>query len=208
MKRSLITAHHLSAHFVNIATVAILVLGGLGVAGSGFFLRKVISSGNQPEIVSVREAQRSYRTQYKDIRHKLWSNREQIKHFPGNIPTDAADVRVAYSSGASEANRFFQLRLKQSPQKIQNFLSQYRAIATHKYQGGNTNDHANQVNGVPTTFFHTSDSQEESFPSSYEILVLGAHDKGSTNFKWNHGDSFGVAINSSTSEIIYWAEEW
>lgn len=201
MKRSLTTADCLSIHFVNIATVVILFLGSLGIAGSGFFLRKAISSGSQPEIVSDR-------SEYKNIRHKLWSHREQIKHFPTDIPTDASGVRVAYSSGASEGNQFFQLRLKQSPQKIQNLLSQYRAIATHKYQGGNTNDHANQVNGVPTTFFHTSDSQEDSFPPSYEVLVLGAHDKGNSNFRWNHGDSFGVAIDSSTSEIIYWAEEW
>ncbi|MUG96946.1 hypothetical protein F7734_33245 [Scytonema sp. UIC 10036] len=201
MKRSLTTAHHLSAQFVNIVTVVILFLGSLGVVGSGFFLRKAISSGSQPEIVSDR-------SQYQDIRHKLWSNREQIKHFPTDIPADASGVRVAYSSNSSEGNRFFQLRLKQSPQKIQNLLSQYRAIAKRKYQGGNTNAHANQPNGVPTTFFHTSDSQEESFPSSYEVLVLGADDKGNSNFRWNHGESFGVAIDTSTSEIIYWAEEW
>ncbi|KYC40964.1 hypothetical protein WA1_25465 [Scytonema hofmannii PCC 7110] len=201
MKRSLTTAYHLPKYFVNIATVVILFLGGLGVAGSGFFLRKAISSGSQSEIVSDR-------SEYKDIRHKLWSNQGQIKHFPTVLPADALDVRVAYSSGSSEGNRFFQLRLKRSPQTIQNLLSQYRAMALHKYQGGNTNDHANQVNGVPTTFFHTSDSQEESFPPSYEVLVLGAHDKGSSNFRWNHGESFGVAIDSSTSEIIYWVEEW
>ncbi|MHC5829160.1 MAG: hypothetical protein ACYT04_77935, partial [Nostoc sp.] len=80
--------------------------------------------------------------------------------------------------------------------------------AKHKYKGGNTNDHINQPNGVPTTFFYTSDSYTESFPATYEILVLNAEDKGISGFKWNHGDSYGVAINSSASEIIYWSEKW
>jgi hypothetical protein len=61
---------------------------------------------------------------------------------------------------------------------------------------------------VPTTFFYTSDSSTESFPATYEILVLNADDKGRPGFKWNHGDSYGVAINSSASEIIYWSEKW
>ncbi|GAB1545426.1 hypothetical protein NUACC21_81020 [Scytonema sp. NUACC21] len=160
-----------------------------------------MNSGNQAEIVTDI-------SRYKDIRHQLWSNQAQIKHFPTEIPTDASVVRVAYSSGALEGNRYFQLRLKRSPQQIQNLLSQYTSIAKHQYQGGNTNDHANQAKGVPTTFFYTSDSQEESFPPSSKVLVLGAQDRGSSNFRWNHGESFGVAIDSSTSEIVYWVEEW
>jgi hypothetical protein len=107
-----------------------------------------------------------------------------------------------------QGGSFFQVRLKQPQEKIKNLLSQYRHIAIHKYHGGNTNEHSNQTSGVPTTFFYTSDSGEESFPTSYEILVLGANNRGTNDFKWNHGDSYGVAIDSSTSEIVYWAEAW
>jgi hypothetical protein len=103
---------------------------------------------------------------------------------------------------------FFQIRLKEPQNKIEKLLSQYRSSAKHKYWGGNTNDHMNQPNGVPTTFFYTSDFHTESFPASYEILVLNADDKGRLGFKWNHGDSYGVAINTSASEIIYWSEKW
>ncbi|MDB9454777.1 hypothetical protein [Dolichospermum circinale] len=57
------------------------------------------------------------------------------------------------------------------------------------YQGGNTNNHINQPNGVPTTFFYTSDSETEDFPSSYsyEILVLKAEDKSQTGSKLGVG---------------------
>ncbi len=107
-----------------------------------------------------------------------------------------------------QKNNFFQLRLKLPEQQVKELHNQYKAIAKHRYIGGNTNDHANLPNGVPTTFFYTSNSQEDSFPNSYEILVLGANDRSASNFKWNHGDSYGIAIDLSASQIVYWAEEW
>ena len=40
------------------------------------------------------------------------------------------------------------------------------------------------------------------------ILVLKAEDKSQPGAKWNHGNSNGVAIDVTSSEIIYWAEKW
>ncbi|MDP5339483.1 MAG: hypothetical protein NWQ28_13010, partial [Nodularia sp. (in: cyanobacteria)] len=110
--------------------------------------------------------------------------------------------------GLASEESFFQVRLKQSPEKIQQLLLQYKNIAKYQYQGGSTNHHVNLPNGVPTTFFYTSDASIESFPATYEILVLDAKHKGTPSFKWNHGDSYGVAIDSSASEIVYWTEKW
>lgn len=189
------------SHLVKIATIVIFSLGSLGICGGSFFLSKAFSDTSETETITDT-------SRYREIRHKLWSNQTQIKYFPTDISTDASSVHLRYSPGFLQGGSFFQLRLKQPPQKIKNLLSQYRAIAKRKYTGGNTNDHANLPKGVPTTFFYTSNSQEDSFPATYEILVLDAHDRGSPGFKWNHGDSYGVAIDSSASEIVYWAEEW
>jgi len=179
----------------------ILALASLGSVGGSFFLKTTFSSTSKPKIITDT-------SRYKEIRNYLWSDNDQIKHFPNEIPTDAKGVRIAYSPEFSQGGSFFQIKLKQPPKKIEKLLSQYRNSAKHKYIGGNTNNHINQPNGVPTTFFYTSDSPAESFPATYEILVLNAEDKGRAGFKWNHGDSYGVAINSSDSEIIYWAEKW
>jgi hypothetical protein len=62
------------------------------------------------------------------------------------------NVRLAYSPGLQQGS-YLQLRMKQRPEKIKKVLLKYREIAKHKYRGGNTNDHANLPNGVPTTFF-------------------------------------------------------
>ncbi|MBH8578215.1 hypothetical protein I8752_35790 [Nostocaceae cyanobacterium CENA369] len=187
--------------FVKIAMIVLLSLGSLGIVGGSFFLRKAFSSTSDSEIITDT-------SRYGEIRNHLWSDNNEVKHFPDKIPIGDQSVRIAYSPGFSQGGSYFQVRLKQPPDRLQKLLSQYRNIAQRKYRGGNTNDHANLPNGVPTTFFYTSDTRAESFPATYEILVLNAQDKGSPGFKWNHGDSYGVAIDSSASEIVYWAEKW
>ncbi|WP_315788576.1 hypothetical protein [Fischerella sp. JS2] len=203
MKRSLPTRRYASAQLVQIAIIAFISLGSVGIVGVGFVFRQAFNSNNQ--VKTIQNASR-----YQEIRHKLWLNQNQVKHFPNYIPPNSSEVRLAYSRGflQGQKNNFFQLRLKLPAQQVKELNNQYKAIAKHRYIGGNTNEHANLPNGVPTTFFYTSNSQEDSFPNSYEILVLGANDRSGSNFKWNHGDSYGVAIDLSASEIIYWAEEW
>jgi hypothetical protein len=180
--------------------IVLFSLGSVGVVGGSFFLRRAFSSSSGQVITDT--------SRYREIRHQLWLSQDEIKHFPTEIPKDSENLRIAYSPGVLQGSVFFQVRFKQSPAEIQKLLTQYRKSAKHKYIGGDSNDHANLPNGVPTTLFYTSDSRGESFPPSYEILVLNAEDKGTPGFKWNHGKSYGVAINSSASEIVYWAEKW
>ncbi len=201
MKRSLTTTDSVPTYLVKTATIVLLFLGSLGIIGGSFLLRKSFSSTAETQTITSL-------SRYQEIRNHLWSNQAPIKHFPTEIPGNASNVRVVYSPAFSQSGSYFQLRLKQSPQNIEKLLLHYREISKYKYIGGNTNDHANLPNGVPTTFFYTSDSHQDSFPPSYEILVLDAHNKGSRDFKWNHGDSSGVAIDRSASEIVYWAEDW
>ncbi|BCL35797.1 hypothetical protein NSMS1_22440 [Nostoc sp. MS1] len=180
--------------------IVLISFGSVGVVGGSFFLKKAFSSSNQLEVVTDT-------SRYQEIRNQLWTSQDEIKHFPTEVSAEVENVRLAYSPGSSQTGSYFQVRLKDSPQKVQQLLTQYRKLAKHQYRGGDTNVHANLPNGVPTTFFYTGETAE-SFPPSYEILVLNAEDKGRPGFKWNHGDSYGVAIDSSASEIIYWAEKW
>ncbi len=203
MKRSLPKRRYASAQLVQITIIVFIFIASVGIVGVGFVLRQAFNSNNQ--VKTIQDTSR-----YQEIRHKLWLNQNQVRHFPYKIPANALNIRLAYSRGVLQGNNnnFFQLRLKLSQEQINNLHNQYKAIAKHKYIGGNTNIHANLPNGVPTTFFYTSNSQEDSFPNSYEILVLDANNRSSSNLKWNHGDSYGVAIDVSASEIIYWVEEW
>ncbi|MEM9922411.1 MAG: hypothetical protein AAF915_01420 [Cyanobacteria bacterium P01_D01_bin.50] len=189
------------SYLMRLATITLLSLGSVGVVGGGFFFTQAFNQKNETEAVLDTSS-------YQSIRHNTWSNETQIKHFPATIPAEGTDVRVIYYPGSSEYGRIFQLHMKLPEQQIKKALYEYRDIAKYKYRGGDTNDHANQKNGVPTTFLYTSDLQAGTFPSTYEILVLNANDRGTSDFPWNHGDSYGVAIDKIASEIVYWAEEW
>jgi hypothetical protein len=189
------------AILVKIATIIFCSLASISIVTASFFLKK--ATGNNREVQIITDT-----SQYQQIRQQLWTDNTQIKYFPPEIPADAQNVHLAYSTGINHSNSFVQIRFKQPPEKINKLLHNFRKIAQRRYRGGNTNDHINFPNGVPTTFFYTANSEAESFPPSYEILVLKAQNKGQANFKWNHGESSGVAIDITASEIVYWAEKW
>ncbi len=186
---------------VKIATITLLSLGSFGLVISSFQINKAASNTKQLQLITDK-------SQYQEIRNHKWADIQQIKHFPGQIPADSQVLQMAYSSGLTPESGSLQIRIKEPQSKIKTLLMQYKKISQHQYRGGNTNTHSNQPNGVPTTFFYTSDSDTEIFPSSYEILVLKAEDKSPPGSKWNHGNSNGVAIDVASSEIIYWAEKW
>ena len=186
---------------VKLATIILLSLGSFGLVIGGFLINKATSKTKQLQPITDT-------SQYQEIRHHKWADLQQIQHFPSQIPPDAEVLQMAYSPGLTPGSSSLQIRLKEPQTKIKNLLKQYKKISQHQYQGGNTNNHSNQPNGVPTTFFYTSDSETETFPKSYEILVLKAEDQSQPGAKWNHGNSHGVAIDVASSEIIYWAEKW
>ncbi|MEA5515092.1 hypothetical protein [Nodularia sp. UHCC 0506] len=188
------------SHIIDIAIIALLSLSSLGIVGGSVFLQNSVNNSSKVKIITDT-------SRYQEILQHFGSNHEYITHFPHAL-YGAKNVRIAYYSGLPTEEKFFQIRLKHSPEKIQKLLAQYKKIAKYQYTGGNTNDHVNLHNGVPTTFFYTSDASKESFPATYEILVLDAKDTGTPGFKWNHGHSYGVAIDSSASEIVYWTEKW
>lgn len=192
------------SYIAKFTTITVLSLGSLGVIGGGFYLARAFDSKKEDSVVVSSSSNQNYQ----DIRHTTWSNQALINHFPAIIPSEAEDARVIYYSGSSDYGRIFQLQMKLPEAEIEKALSRYRDMAKYKYEGGDANDHMNQEDGVHTTFLYNTNLQGNTFPSTYEILVLNANNRGSSDFPWNHGDSYGVAINNSNSEIVYWAEEW
>jgi hypothetical protein len=186
---------------VKIATIISFIIASAGICTGSFLIKKSFSS--QGAIQLVTDTKR-----YGQIRNHLWSEINLVKYFPPQIPIDAKNVQMVYSDGKTYGNRFLQIRLQEPESKIQKLLADYRKIAQHQYYGGDTNEHSNLPNGVPTTFFYTNGLANQTFPNSYEILVLGTDNQGDVGFNWKHGDSYGVAIDSSSKEIVYWVEKW
>lgn len=77
--------------------------------------------------------------------------------------------------------------------------------------GGDRHDHLSVSNGMPTTYFMTSGSDDDSFPQDYEVMIFDPiypESERPEGFYWNHGKSHGVAISTNRNEIVYWAESW
>jgi hypothetical protein len=73
-------------------------------------------------------------------------------------------------------------------------------------------DHYNEdpKNNVPTANFHTADAAPfggVAFPNHFTLYVLSA--KSTTGAgSWNSGENSGIAISTSTNEVVYWAGTW
>ncbi len=146
-------------------------------------------------------------SRYAEIRGQMGGS-VLVRHFPMTIPENATDARFSYLPKFMQGGGHLQLRLRLPQSEIRDVLIEYDPQAKYEYVGGDMGEHENQTNGVPTTHFYTSGTNEGSFPASYEILVFDAEPGGTPDFPWNHGYSYGVAISSENSEIVYWAEWW
>ena len=131
-----------------------------------------------------------------------------IQHFPKTIPPEAQHVNLEYVPRIMQGGSHFQLKFNLPNTEIGDLYQEFAAMAIHKFSGGDSSIHSSLPNGIPTTYFYTSDTDNSTFPNSYEILVLQAVAAGSSEAEWNHGYSYGVAIDIGASEIVYWNEYW
>lgn len=144
--------------------------------------------------------------QYTDLREEF-EGYLLGEHFPKTIPADATNVRLSYIPRRMQGASHLQLRLELPAEQVINLRAQFITDAKYQYWGGMI-DQANLPQGAQTTDFYTSGTDDHRFPSTYEIFVLEVRPAGSPDFEWNHGTSYGVAINVSASEIVYWFEFW
>lgn len=151
---------------------------------------------------------------YPRILANRWSGppvvQELVAHFPKSIPEGATDVRFSYQAGFGQGGSHIQLRYATDVATLSALQRRFSAMTVRSFRGGETNDHMNVPDGLPTTFFYTSGNSNRGFPADYEIMVFGPIVKreNSPGGYWNHGRSHGVAISIRRHEIVYWAESW
>jgi hypothetical protein len=151
--------------------------------------------------------------QYNEIRHHYWRDRDYLlQHFPETIPPEATDVQMYYVSTLVGGNAF-QLRFTLPPTETEKLLRHYRAnridtvdLAANGFT--ETQDQLGQAQHIPTTHFYTSGTDNVQFPAAYEMIVLYAEASGSEENIWNHGASYGVAVDQVAANIVYWVEDW
>lgn len=136
-------------------------------------------------------------------RPRLGSSR-LIDHFPKKIPEGAQEIRFFYQQGFMQGGDSVQLHLTLPPEKIKDIWDEYAPQAKEKLPAN--------TDAFPPIGDRTSapDIRELYFPERFTLLVLGArpYEPEGSDFAWNHGETFGLAISPGSSEVIYWAESW
>jgi hypothetical protein len=189
------------------ALIIVLVLIPLICVGVGFWILAEFRA-------AARSAEENWVTtdlaQYSQIRNGFEWDNKLTEHFPEQIPSNATDIHLMYSPPFMQKGANFQLRFKLPPSEIERLLAEYGEVAKQKYEGhqGGASDYMHK-SYLPLPPFHINDDPGGTIlPKDYVIIVLGAEPRGQEDFLWNHGYTYGVAINESISEILYWAEYW
>jgi hypothetical protein len=152
--------------------------------------------------------------QYSKILNNPWKNSPLVQHFPKTIPAEAKNAKIHYVPGFLQGGSMLQLQMTLPPAKIAEIQAQLRKIAQRKYTPGakdNSPIQETSADGqMSVTFeyrYYLGKSGDQNFPENYEILVL-SDTRGAPTYNWNHSQMHGVAIDPTTSEIVYWAESW
>jgi hypothetical protein len=150
--------------------------------------------------------------QYQTILNTRWNlNGDFTAHFPRPIPRGVQDVRFYYQPAFGQGAEIIQLRYRTTPAEISELYDRFAALKTKASFGGENDLHMNEPEGMPTTSFWTSGSDDRRFPLDFEIMIfdkLLMEKDWPEGFYWNHGSSHGVAISKQRNEIVYWAERW
>ena len=151
---------------------------------------------------------------YSKILNDPWKDSPLVQHFPKIIPTEAKNVKIYYVPGFLQGGSILQLQMTLPPAKIAEIQTKLRKVAQRKYIPGAKDNSLNQETSADgktvVTFnysYYLGKSGVQNFPENYEILVL-SDTRGAPDYNWKHSQIHGVAIDPTTSQIIYWAESW
>jgi hypothetical protein len=186
----------------------LLWLGGVSIAAV-IALVALISIDLQNSLETVTDV-----AQYPQILNNPWKDSPLVQHFPKTIPAEAKNVKIHYVHGFLQGGSMLQLQMTLPPAKIAEIKAQLRKVAQRKYIPGakdNSPTEETPADGqMSITFeykYYLGKSGVQNFPENYEILVL-SDTRGAPTYNWKHSQLHGVAIDPTTSEIVYWAESW
>jgi hypothetical protein len=150
--------------------------------------------------------------QYEKILAKF-ENSLTVKHFPLRISADAKNVRLYYLPGFLQGATMLELRMKLPPEQIKIIEAEFLKQAKRRYIPGAKNNSSKEENsptGMKVEYIyksHIGSLNGENFPSNYKLLVL-EDTRSAPKYNWKHSTVYGVAIDPSNSEVVYWLEQW
>ena len=133
----------------------------------------------------------------------MWPT-DLVRHFPTTPPDSAS---FYFQPSFLQGGASLQLKVRSTVADIETLISTCSNQMLAAYVGGDMNSHLHLTNGLPTTFFFTSNTDDVIFPNDYTIIVLEAEDRDGDS-PWNHGCTAGIAVSTQRQSVVYWAEDW
>ena len=135
--------------------------------------------------------------QYSEILESFADN-PSLRHFPDQIPADVSAAYLYYHPGFLQGGTVFQLRLQLPKEQILVEKERWLAQAIDISEYGS----------IPLRSLRAGHEAGIQIPETFELIWLGAEPAGNGDYEWNHGSTYGVAIDEISSEIVYWFEWW
>jgi hypothetical protein len=194
---SLIVKMGYGLYLACLLSIGCLLVGGFGIYFAYSFGKALAPISN---ISRYREVRR--------YANETWGRNDPtlIEHFPSDIPNDARGV-IFYHQHFLKGGGTIQLRMKLLPERVEEIQARFQLMAKLKYIPGSKDNSINvgysSREGVMILDDYISLTDRVSDRPFPEILVLEDTSVGYDFLQ--RGCSYGVSIDSSTSEVIYWA---
>ncbi len=123
-------------------------------------------------------------------------------HFPQEIPLEASNVRFAYQPRIMQGAMLLELLISLPESQVDELWNQYSSLEQYQFTDDKTLDDISE----PILFLIRDENYE--LNQDFSIFFIEALPAGKAGFIWNHGTMYGVGINKTDLEIIYWFQYW
>ncbi|MBK9925282.1 MAG: hypothetical protein IPP66_08305 [Anaerolineales bacterium] len=125
-----------------------------------------------------------------------------IEHFPESVPSEASNVKFAYQPRIMQGAMFLELLMTLPESQINELQVKYGDLEQYHYS------EEKGLTDIPEPILYLINDESTGFAQNFSIFLISAQPAGSEDFIWNHGTMYGVGLNKTTSQVIYWFQYW
>jgi len=124
-----------------------------------------------------------------------------IKHFPKEIPCHAKNISFWENPQFLQGGSRILLMYETTPMEIEEYRDRYSQQAQIVLPKGKKEFVTNEYYVISI-----DDVLGKKLTDDFEIIILESKPYQEAN--WNHGYTYGLAINDITNEILFFSEKW
>ncbi len=125
-----------------------------------------------------------------------------IEHFPEDIPLEATNVKFAYQPRIMQGAMFVELIVTLPEDQINGLWDKYSSFEKYQFAEDKT------LNDIPEPILFLISDENNGVDQNFSIFFINAEPAGKKDFMWNHGTMYGVGINPTSLQVIYWLQYW